>query len=126
MLDLKTNLEEIEKVMKNVKNVTSCSKAEECYPRMKKLVHDNNKIKKNLIDRVDEKKSARNENKSSLVHQEALEHNLTEDEIQLNFNYLNLNNFTHPIKFLGAILKYLKLKVKSLNKKINKGNAKKI
>lgn len=126
MLDLKANLEEIEKVMKNVKNVTSCSKAEECYPRMKKLVHDNNKIKKNLIDRVDEKKSARNENKSSLVHQEALEHNLTEDEIQLNFNYLNLNNFTHPIKFLGAISKYLKLKVKSLNKKINKGNAKKI
>lgn len=92
MLDLKTNLEEIEKVMKNVQNVTSCSKAEECYPRMKKLVHDNNKIKKNLISRVDENKTARIENKSSLVHREALEHNLTEDEIKLNFEIFKIKS----------------------------------
>lgn len=82
MLDLKTNLEEIDKVMKNVQLVTSCSKPEDCYPRMKKLLHDNNKIRKNITHRIDEKKSARTENKSSLVHQEALEHNLTEEEIQ--------------------------------------------
>lgn len=93
MLDMKTNLEEIEKVMRNIKNVTCCSKAEDCYPRMKKLVHDNNKIKKNLIIKGKQKHSARIENKSSLVQQEALEHNLTEVEIQLNTFFSS--NFDH-------------------------------
>ncbi|XP_053686903.1 uncharacterized protein LOC128736444 [Sabethes cyaneus] len=82
MIDLKTQLEDIEQILKLLKNATSCGKAEEIYPRVKQQDRDNEQMNKTLRRRSHQRKVGEIETELAEIQHSELTNDLTPQEIQ--------------------------------------------
>lgn len=82
MLQMKHNLEDVEKVMKNFKEVTSCDQANQVFPRVRKQARDILRMKGAINPKEQERDGAIERDIHGKVQREALTHNLTAEEIE--------------------------------------------
>lgn len=102
MTQMKKDLEDVEKVMKQVKAITSCDKASEVYPRywtgfngicayyfwnyrlyrVKRQFKENIRMEGNILPKERERNAANEKDIHAQVQSEALEHSLTPEEIE--------------------------------------------
>ncbi|XP_021709657.1 uncharacterized protein LOC110679428 [Aedes aegypti] len=87
MADLKIQMEEIEKILKQLKNATSCGKPKEIYPRVKQQIRDSEKMKKNLEKREHQRSITQIEADIAEMCHDELANDFTPDEIRRIENY---------------------------------------
>ncbi|XP_055596804.1 uncharacterized protein LOC129746900 [Uranotaenia lowii] len=82
MADLKTQMDEIEKILKQLKNATSTGKPKEIYPRVKQQETDCIKMESNLVRRQHETIIEQLETDSAELDREKLANDFTPEEIR--------------------------------------------
>ncbi|XP_062559331.1 uncharacterized protein LOC134224103 [Armigeres subalbatus] len=82
MADLKIQMEEIEKILKQLKNATSCGKPKEIYPRVKQQIRDSEKISKILGKRAHQHNIAQIEADIARMCHDDLYNDFTPEEIR--------------------------------------------
>lgn len=82
MVQIKNNLDDVEKVMKSLKEVTSCDQADEVFPRVRKQYKDIQRMKSGIQPKERERDGAIERDIHGKVQRDALSHSLTAEEIE--------------------------------------------
>ncbi|XP_055534178.1 paramyosin [Wyeomyia smithii] len=91
MIDLKSQLEEIEQILKQLKNATSCGKVEEIYPRVKQQDRDNDQMNRTLRRRSHQRKIGEIETELAEIQFSDLINDLTPEEMQRDADFQKLH-----------------------------------
>ncbi|XP_058814904.1 uncharacterized protein LOC131678677 isoform X2 [Topomyia yanbarensis] len=82
MVDLKLQMEEIERITKRIKNAVSCGRPNEIYPRVKQQKHDSQRMKISLQQRERQRNLECIEKELAEVHYDELENDFTYNEMR--------------------------------------------
>ncbi|XP_029732991.2 uncharacterized protein LOC109406264 [Aedes albopictus] len=104
MADLKIQMDEIEKILKQLKNATSCGNPKEIYPRVKQQIRDSEKMKKNMEKREHQRNIAQIEADIADMCHDELANDFTPDEIRRIDNYRKLEEKINTEKAKQKVL----------------------
>ncbi|XP_038111763.1 uncharacterized protein LOC119767364 [Culex quinquefasciatus] len=92
MVDLKIQMEDIQKILKQLKNATSCGRPQEIYPRVKQQVRDSEQMKKRLAKRELQRNLEQINTDVAGVHHDELANDFTPDELRRVTDYKALQD----------------------------------